>query len=148
MSGGFGESSCSYIVNLLQIKRKKFLEKKMNHRMRQIVVHFVFAAFTCIAPCQSFHVHAPSHLQRISGGLGRYGRVRTVVYGRGRRAGTKKKGIEKMSGKNVKKGDLPTKICVVCQRPFTWRKKWERCWEEVTCCSKKCQSQRRSGSRL
>ncbi|MEC9060551.1 MAG: DUF2256 domain-containing protein, partial [Pseudomonadota bacterium] len=25
----------------------------------------------------------------------------------------------------MKKSDLPTKICPVCQRPFTWRKKWE-----------------------
>mmetsp|Transcript_21280 Transcript_21280/g.27472 ORF Transcript_21280/g.27472 Transcript_21280/m.27472 type:complete len:132 (-) Transcript_21280:81-476(-) len=120
----------------------------MNHRMRQTIVHFVFSAVACTAPCQSFHVYAPFHIQQISGGLGRYGGIRTAVYGRGRRTGTRKKGIEKTSGKNVKKGDLPTKICVVCQRPFTWRKKWERCWEEVTCCSKKCQSQRRSGSKI
>ncbi|NBR48007.1 DUF2256 domain-containing protein, partial [bacterium] len=33
--------------------------------------------------------------------------------------------------KGVKKQNLPTKICVVCARPFAWRKKWERCWEEV-----------------
>ena len=25
-----------------------------------------------------------------------------------------------------KKSDLPTKVCPVCERPFTWRKKWER----------------------
>ncbi|MGB2516732.1 MAG: DUF2256 domain-containing protein, partial [Pseudomonadales bacterium] len=24
-----------------------------------------------------------------------------------------------------KKSDLPTKMCPVCNRPFTWRKKWE-----------------------
>lgn len=44
----------------------------------------------------------------------------------------------------VKKENLPTKICVTCNRPFTWRKKWERCWEEVTTCSKSCNRQRRS----
>ncbi|MGC6415348.1 MAG: DUF2256 domain-containing protein, partial [Bacteroidia bacterium] len=27
--------------------------------------------------------------------------------------------------RKVKKQHLPTKICVVCDRPFTWRKKWE-----------------------
>ena len=38
----------------------------------------------------------------------------------------------------MKKRDLPTKICVVCNRPFTWRKKWERDWEHVKYCSKRC----------
>jgi hypothetical protein len=37
-----------------------------------------------------------------------------------------------------KKSDLPTKICPVCQRPFTWRKKWEKCWDEVKYCSDRC----------
>ncbi|HIB36328.1 DUF2256 domain-containing protein [Mesonia sp.] len=38
----------------------------------------------------------------------------------------------------MKKSELPTKICPVCQRPFSWRKKWERNWENVKYCSKKC----------
>lgn len=38
--------------------------------------------------------------------------------------------------------NLPTKLCIVCQRSFTWRKKWQRDWENVKYCSKKCQSQR------
>eukprot|EP00977_Amphora_coffeiformis_P006036 scaffold1294_cov167-Amphora_coffeaeformis.AAC.17 len=46
--------------------------------------------------------------------------------------------------KTIKKEDLPSKTCVVCGRPFSWRKKWERCWDEVTCCSKACNAQRRS----
>jgi hypothetical protein len=33
---------------------------------------------------------------------------------------------------------LPSKPCVVCGRPFSWRKKWERDWENVKYCSKKC----------
>ncbi|MDO1511927.1 DUF2256 domain-containing protein [Maribacter confluentis] len=37
-----------------------------------------------------------------------------------------------------KKQFLPTKICAVCKRPFTWRKKWESNWEEVKYCSEKC----------
>mmetsp|Transcript_32146 Transcript_32146/g.58141 ORF Transcript_32146/g.58141 Transcript_32146/m.58141 type:complete len:232 (+) Transcript_32146:372-1067(+) len=45
--------------------------------------------------------------------------------------------------RGVKKENLPTKICVVCERPFTWRKKWERCWDEVTTCSKSCNRKRR-----
>ena len=42
----------------------------------------------------------------------------------------------------MKKQHLPTKVCPVCQRPFSWRKKWQRNWEEVRYCSKRCQSQR------
>jgi hypothetical protein len=37
-----------------------------------------------------------------------------------------------------KKPHLPTKICAVCERPFTWRKKWEKVWEEVKYCSDRC----------
>jgi len=33
---------------------------------------------------------------------------------------------------------LPEKICVICQRPFSWRKKWARDWEEVKYCSERC----------
>jgi hypothetical protein len=40
--------------------------------------------------------------------------------------------------KGIKKENLPQKICVVCQRPFTWRKKWEKNWEQVKYCSEKC----------
>ena len=44
-----------------------------------------------------------------------------------------------MSGRG---GSLPTKHCVVCGRTITWRKKWERDWEQVRYCSDAC---RRSG---
>jgi hypothetical protein len=37
---------------------------------------------------------------------------------------------------------LPTKPCVVCGRPITWRKKWERDWDSVRYCSDRC---RRAG---
>nr|WP_283633434.1 DUF2256 domain-containing protein [Alteromonas macleodii] len=43
----------------------------------------------------------------------------------------------------MKKSDLPTKICPVCQRPFTWRKKWEKNWENVRYCSKRCTGNRK-----
>ncbi|WP_407276334.1 DUF2256 domain-containing protein [Halothiobacillus sp. DCM-1] len=36
------------------------------------------------------------------------------------------------------KADLPTKCCPVCQRPFVWRKKWARDWDQVRYCSEAC----------
>ena len=44
----------------------------------------------------------------------------------------------------IKKENLPSKMCVTCNRPFTWRKKWERCWDEVSTCSKGCNAKRRA----
>ncbi|WP_263226031.1 DUF2256 domain-containing protein [Pseudomonas alabamensis] len=38
----------------------------------------------------------------------------------------------------MKKSELPVKTCVHCQLPFTWRKKWARCWDEVRYCSERC----------
>ncbi|MGP5203749.1 DUF2256 domain-containing protein [Psychrobacter aquimaris] len=34
--------------------------------------------------------------------------------------------------------NLPQKTCPVGQRPFTWRKKWEKDWEQVIYCSEWC----------
>jgi len=42
----------------------------------------------------------------------------------------------------MKKSNLPTKTCPVCNRPFTWRKKWERVWDEVKYCSERCRRER------
>lgn len=39
--------------------------------------------------------------------------------------------------------NLAVKDCLVCGRPFTWRKKWERCWDEVLTCSNRCKTERR-----
>ncbi|MGC6533619.1 MAG: DUF2256 domain-containing protein [Flavobacteriales bacterium] len=36
------------------------------------------------------------------------------------------------------KPHLPTKTCVQCAKPFTWRKKWARDWEQVKYCSERC----------
>lgn len=41
------------------------------------------------------------------------------------------------------KADLPEKTCPVCQRPFAWRKKWARNWDEVKYCSKRCAGEAR-----
>ena len=34
----------------------------------------------------------------------------------------------------------PTKVCAACGLPFTWRKKWERDWENVRYCSDRCRA--------
>jgi hypothetical protein len=44
----------------------------------------------------------------------------------------------------MKKTDLPQKICAVCERPFTWRKKWERVWDDVKYCSERCRRSSKS----
>jgi hypothetical protein len=44
-----------------------------------------------------------------------------------------------------RKGDLPVKTCVQCGLPFTWRKKWERVWEEVRYCSDRCRREAKRG---
>jgi hypothetical protein len=44
--------------------------------------------------------------------------------------------------KAVKKENLPSKICITCKRPFTWRKKWEKVWDEVKYCSNACKTKK------
>jgi len=44
--------------------------------------------------------------------------------------------------------NLPVKTCVVCNREFTWRKKWENCWDEVQTCSKRCNGERKKANRI
>ena len=71
------------------------------------------------------------------------------------------------NGKHRKKGDLPSKsascgaqsspqlspltlaaaVCVHCQRPFNWRKKWEACWDEVKFCSDRCRNTAKAGAK-
>ena len=38
------------------------------------------------------------------------------------------------------KNNLPSKTCQTCQKPFSWRKKWAKCWEDVKYCSERCRS--------
>ena len=40
--------------------------------------------------------------------------------------------------RGVKKADLPSKPCAACGRPFAWRRKWARAWDEVRHCSDRC----------
>lgn len=44
--------------------------------------------------------------------------------------------------KRFSKATLPSKTCVACRRPFAWRKKWSRNWEEVKYCSDRCRAVR------
>ena len=32
----------------------------------------------------------------------------------------------------------PEKMCKTCGKPFTWRKKWRKDWENVLYCSERC----------
>ena len=44
--------------------------------------------------------------------------------------------------KQKSKTNSDRKICPVCKREFSWRKKWERDWENVIYCSKLCQKKK------
>ena len=48
--------------------------------------------------------------------------------------------------KSIKKSHLPTKFCVSCEKPFTWRKKWEETWDLRETCSKRCSGEKRKTS--
>ncbi|MEM7694403.1 MAG: DUF2256 domain-containing protein [Pseudomonadota bacterium] len=43
----------------------------------------------------------------------------------------------------TKKANLPHKVCPVCGRPFSWRKKWAKVWDEVRYCSERCRRSRK-----
>ncbi|GEK45842.1 DUF2256 domain-containing protein [Bisbaumannia pacifica] len=43
----------------------------------------------------------------------------------------------------IRKVDLPSKSCLYCGRPFAWRRKWARCWDEVRYCSQRCKREGR-----
>ena len=48
----------------------------------------------------------------------------------------------RVMAKMRKKSDLPQKDCVTCGRPFTWRRKWAKVWDEVRYCSDRCRNLR------
>ncbi|MEJ5868416.1 DUF2256 and DUF3253 domain-containing protein [Pseudokineococcus sp. 5B2Z-1] len=47
------------------------------------------------------------------------------------------------SGRGSARDALPTKPCAACGRTITWRKAWERDWDDVRYCSQRC---RRAGA--
>jgi hypothetical protein len=44
--------------------------------------------------------------------------------------------------KPIAKANLPTKTCAACGRPFSWRKKWRKDWDQVKYCSDACRRKR------
>ncbi len=46
----------------------------------------------------------------------------------------------------VRKENLPRKTCAACGRPFAWRRKWARDWENVRYCSEACRTGRRDAA--
>ncbi|WP_339338361.1 MULTISPECIES: DUF2256 domain-containing protein [unclassified Croceitalea] len=42
-----------------------------------------------------------------------------------------------------KKQNLPIKVCLICNRPFSWRKKWAKDWDSVKYCSQKCRQNKK-----
>jgi len=46
-----------------------------------------------------------------------------------------------------KKVNLPQKICEFCERPFCWRRKWARDWDNVRYCSQRCKRSARPANR-
>ena len=48
---------------------------------------------------------------------------------------------------NKRKGNLPSKICVQCNRPMEWRKSWAKNWDEVKYCSDKCRKLSKSNKK-
>ena len=43
-----------------------------------------------------------------------------------------------MSDESGVKSFLPSKKCPVCERLFSWKKKWANCWHRVAYCSSRC----------
>ena len=48
------------------------------------------------------------------------------------------------SGKKMPKNKFENKICPICNRPFSWRKKWKKDWDNVKYCSKKCRMNKKT----
>ncbi|MED5306933.1 MAG: DUF2256 domain-containing protein [Bacteroidota bacterium] len=42
---------------------------------------------------------------------------------------------------------LQLKNCLVCNKPFNWRKKWKRDWDNVKYCSEKCRRNKKSSEK-
>jgi len=55
--------------------------------------------------------------------------------------------IAAMPDKRYTKSTLPEKVCEACGRPFAWRKKWARDWDNVKTCSERCKGDLRRKNR-
>jgi hypothetical protein len=109
--------------------------KPIIHKLNLLAAALVFAS-SSQRGCLSFILQHNAAVQSHNGIA-----QTTRLFGRGRGNNGSSSGKKE---KKPSKSNLPEKVCVVCGRPFTWRKKWERSWDEVTTCSKRCNSERRS----
>jgi len=50
--------------------------------------------------------------------------------------------VKTVQRRMVKKSQLPSKQCLVCGRPFVWRRKWANVWDDVKYCSQRCRRAR------
>jgi hypothetical protein len=48
------------------------------------------------------------------------------------------------SGFKGNKAALPSKPCMTCGRPMTWRRAWAKNWEQVRHCSDACRRRAKS----
>ncbi|MDA9623320.1 DUF2256 domain-containing protein [Rhodobiaceae bacterium] len=46
--------------------------------------------------------------------------------------------------KRILKENLDTKICPICKKSFSWRKKWNSSWTNVLYCSERCRRNRKN----
>ncbi len=55
------------------------------------------------------------------------------------RAGMKEKSRSEATGSfRGNKASLPSKPCLACGRPMSWRRSWAKNWAEVKYCSERC----------
>jgi len=48
---------------------------------------------------------------------------------------------ERSAGFKGNKAALPSKPCLACGRPMSWRKRWVLNWDAVKYCSDRCRAQ-------
>jgi hypothetical protein len=46
-------------------------------------------------------------------------------------------------GHRGNKAALPSKPCLTCGRPMSWRKAWAKNWEQIRYCSERCRKHAR-----
>jgi hypothetical protein len=49
-----------------------------------------------------------------------------------------RKSSNAIGGRATTPSERDTKVCARCGRPFTWRRKWARDWDQVRYCSDRC----------
>ena len=52
---------------------------------------------------------------------------------------------QRQQGFKGNKSALPSKPCVACGRPMSWRRAWAKNWAEVRYCSEACRRRRPGG---